>query len=164
MPVPTSRTARPLDPPQTLEAALDDDFRLGARDQGALVDEQRQPAEAPLAEDVRDRLVLRAAAHELSKRAHLVLVERAVEVGVELDPAPSQHVREQKLGIEPSGLRGLRQVVGGEAQDLAERHDSSARRCSSDLSASVKSSSPPGSTFSRFSVTLTRWSVTRLSG
>ena len=75
---------------------------------------------------------------------------------------------EQELRVEPGRLRarGL-EAVGPVAQDLADGHTaavSSARRRSSACSASVNSSSPPGSTFSRFRVTLTRWSVTRLSG
>ena len=50
---------RRLDVTQPGEAALDHDLRLGPRDQRPLVDREREPAEAPFAEDVGDRLVAR---------------------------------------------------------------------------------------------------------
>ena len=54
-PMPTSSTLGARAGEQR-EAALDDGLRLGSRDEHPAVDGQRQPAEAPLAEDVRERL------------------------------------------------------------------------------------------------------------
>ena len=56
VPVPTSSTCGSVELAEEREAALDDDLRLGPRDQRAPVDLQRQPPEAPLAEDVGERL------------------------------------------------------------------------------------------------------------
>ena len=155
---------RCFEPAQMEKRALDDDLRLGPRDQRAPVDGQRQPAEAPLAEDVRDRLAAGAARDELAVAVELAVVERPVEVRVELDALPAERVREQQLRVEPRRLGGLAEVLRRAPEDVSDRHASSARRRSSACSASVKSPSPPGSTFSRFTVTLTRWSVARLSG
>jgi len=47
---------RCLEPVQKRESALDDDLSLGPRDERPAVDGQRQAAEPPLAEDVRDGL------------------------------------------------------------------------------------------------------------
>ena len=159
---------RRLDVAQPGEAALDDDLRLGPRDQRAPVDRERQPPEAPLAEDVGDRLVARAARDEVAVAVELGVGERPVEVGVELDPLAAERVGEQELRVEARRLRGLAEVLGRAPEHVPERqrrgHASSARRRSSACSASVKSPSPPWSTFSRFTVTFTRWSVARLSG
>ena len=58
-----------------------------------------------------------------------------------------------------------REILGRPLEDLGERHASSARRCCSDVSASVYSSRSPCSTWSRRCVvSLMRWSVTRFSG
>ena len=155
---------RCLEPEQKGESALDDDLRLGSRDQRPPVNCERQPAEPPLAEDVGDGLAACAARDELAIAVELAVLERPVEVGVELDPLSSERVREQQLRIEPRRLRRLAEMLGRAPEHLADGHASSARRLSSAWSASVKASSPPGSTFSRFTVTFTRWSVARLSG
>ena len=83
----------------------------GPRDQRTPVDVEREPPEAPLAEDVGDRLVPRAARHRLAVRVELLRAERPVEVGVELDPIASERVREQELGVEAAGLGGLAEVL-----------------------------------------------------
>ena len=117
---------------------------------------ERQPAEAPLAEDVGDRLPARAARDELAIPVELAALERPVEVGVQVDPLPAERVGEQQLRVEPSRLRRLAEMLGRAPEHLPDGHASSARRLSSAWSASVKASSPPGSTFSRFTVTFTR--------
>ena len=81
VPVPTSSTSRLLDAVEQLEAALDDDLRLGPRDQRALVDGERQPAEAPLAEDVRERLPRAPPPHELAAGRELVLASARGRTG-----------------------------------------------------------------------------------
>jgi hypothetical protein len=48
------------------EAALDDHLGLGSRHERSAVGLQRQPPEAPLAEDIRERLSLPAPADELA--------------------------------------------------------------------------------------------------
>ena len=57
---------RSVEAAQVRERTLDHDLGLGPRDQRPPVDRQRQPPEAPLAEDVGDRLVPRAARDELA--------------------------------------------------------------------------------------------------
>ena len=147
---------RSLEPMQMGERALDDDLRLRSRDQRPRVGGQRQPAEPPLAEDVGDRLPPRAARHELAIPIELACLERPVEVGVQLDPLPPERVSEQQLRVESRRLRRLAEMLGRAPEHLPHGHASSARRLSSAWSASVKASSPPGSTFSRFTVTFTR--------
>jgi hypothetical protein len=160
--------ARRVEPAQPLEATLDDDLGLGPRNESAPVDLQQQPPEAPLAEDVGDGLAARATRDQLPERGQLAGVQRPIDIHVELDPLAAERVREQKLGVEARRVGALRgEVIVRAAEDLPDRHvaaTSSARRRSSAWSASVKLSSWPGSTFSRLTVTLTRWSVTRLSG
>ena len=56
LPVPTSRTRGSPSPRDPRQAALDHDLRLGPRHEDAPVDGEREPPEAPLAEDVRQRL------------------------------------------------------------------------------------------------------------
>jgi hypothetical protein len=57
-----------VEPFEELEAALDDDFRLGSGDQHARVDGQREAPEPPLSEHVRKRLPL---SPPLDKRSEL---------------------------------------------------------------------------------------------
>ena len=118
--------ARSLEAAQVRERPLDDDLRLRPRDQRAAVDRQREPPEAPLAEDVGDGLVPRAAGDELAIGGELGLAQRPVEVGVELDPRPAEHVREQQLGVEAPGLGGLAEVLCTRAG--APRPGSASRR------------------------------------
>ena len=61
------------------ERALDEDLRLGPRDERARVAAQGQAAEVPVAEDVGERLALAAARDEGAARGELVLGQRAVE-------------------------------------------------------------------------------------
>ena len=63
-PVPTSSTRGRSSACDEREGALDEDLRLGPRDQRPPVDGQRQPAEPPLAEHVLERLAPGAARHE----------------------------------------------------------------------------------------------------
>ena len=147
------------------EAPVDDDLRLGPRDERARVRRQRQPPEAPVAEHVGERLAAPAPGHQLTRGSALALVERTVVLRIELDPREPERPRDEMLGVEPRGLdAALGQVAGRAGEHLAERHRSSARRCSSAVSASVKSSSEPASTCSSGTFTFTRWSVTRLCG
>ena len=61
-PTPTSSTRGAVEVREQREAPLDDDLRLGPRHERARVGAQRQPPEAPLAEDVGERLAGAAAA------------------------------------------------------------------------------------------------------
>ena len=145
LPVPTSSTRGASDAADQLEAALDDDLRLGPRHERARVGAQRQAAEVPVAEHVRERLTRAPPLHELACSVPLRLGQRPVVLRVELDPREAERAREQPLRIEPRALDAtFRQVVGRAGEHLAERHRSSARRCSSAVSASVKSSSDAG--------------------
>src|SRR6476659_8583485 len=86
-------------------------------------------------------------------------------LGVELDPGQPERAREEMLGVEPRALDAAgREVVGRAREHLGQCHRSSARRRSSDVRASVKSSRAPFRTCSSGTFTFTRWSVTRLCG
>ena len=66
-------------PGEQREHTLDHDLGLGPRDQRARVDRQRQPTEAPLAEDVLQRLAPRAAVDEPRPTLELGRRQRPVE-------------------------------------------------------------------------------------
>src|SRR5207248_9883788 len=149
--------------PQTVEqnqAPVDDDLGLRARDERALVRLQRQPAEAPLAEHVRERLPSLSAVQQ-----RLDALELAVEVGVELRARDAKRMRDEQLGVDARSVDpGGREPSLGLGERLARGH-SRLRRRSSAAKASVNSSRPPWSTRSSWCcVSLMRWSVIRLSG
>jgi hypothetical protein len=81
------------------QAALDDDLGLGPRDQGTFVHRQKQPAKAPLAEDVGERLAMDAAPDELVQSLAFVGRDRAVR-RVELGARHPEHVGDQDLGVD----------------------------------------------------------------
>ena len=96
------------------QAALHDDLGLGPGDQSAPVDRERQPAEAPLAEHVLQRLAPGSSRDELARDDQLVVAQRSLELHVQLDPLQPEGLREQPLRVEPRCLRPRRrQVVGG---------------------------------------------------
>src|SRR5512132_20121 len=159
-----------LDRTQQLEAALDDDLRLRPRNKDALVDGQSEPPEAPLTEDVRQRLAHAPPRNELTEASELRLLERALG---DIEPCPRrpEHVREQPLRVDARRwAAGLLELGRGVSKCFGDCHcqtaaASSARRRSSAESAPVNSSRAPLSTESRrWSVSFTRWSVTRFSG
>ena len=96
VPVPTSsdRAARSIAVEQR-EAALDDDLGLGPRHERARIGLQRQPAEVPVAEHVRERLTRAAALHELARCCALGLGQRPVVLRVELDALQAERACEQ---------------------------------------------------------------------
>src|SRR5512132_339807 len=159
-----------LDRAQQLEAALDDDLRLRPRDQHARIDGEGEPPEAPLTEDVRQWLTRAPPRNERMEASQLLLLERTPS-DIEAGPRRSEHVREQPLRVHARRwAAGLLQVGRSLSKCLGDPHAqtaaaSSARRRSSAERASVKSSRSPSSTESRrWSVSVTRWSVTRFSG
>src|SRR5207237_912392 len=125
-------------------------------------------AEAPLAEDVRQRLALLAAGDVGLEGRDLHGRELPVQLGVEESTgAVVAGAGEQQLGLEPGRVDSrLHQPGGGRGERAAESHAvSSARRRSSAASASVNSSSSPSRILSsRCTVWCTRWSVRRFSG
>src|SRR6185437_16788422 len=135
------------------------------------VDRQVEPVEPPPAQDVRHRLAAAAALEQRPAGGQLRLVERPVEVRVELDARQPERVPDQELGIEPRRRAPvLGEVPGREPQHLAElpHPDAAAasfRRRSSAASASEKSPrSPPKTRFRSWTVSPMRWSVTRSCG
>ncbi len=76
--------ARLVDLRDPRETALDDDLGLRPRHEHAPVDAQREPAEAPLAEHVRERLARLAAGDELLDGLLLALRQLARRVEREL--------------------------------------------------------------------------------
>ena len=81
-----------------LEAALDEHLGLGPRDQDAGIDAQREPAESPLAQHVRERLARSPASDELAEEA-LPLGRHLVAVCVQLGTRDAERVREQPLRV-----------------------------------------------------------------
>ncbi len=72
--------------PEQLQAAVDDGLRLRARNEHAPVDLQSQAPEAPLTENVRERLAVRAALEQLVDRDQLVPAQLPIAVEVEVGP------------------------------------------------------------------------------
>ena len=100
---------------------------------------QRQAAKVPVTEHVRKRLSLAAPPHELARGRPFRLRQRPVVLRVQLDPRQTDGARQNPFCVETGVLDATRlEVVGGSGQDVCERHRSSARRCSSAVSASVK--------------------------
>jgi hypothetical protein len=159
---------RALAPLEEGEAAVDHDLGLGPRYECARVGLQNETAKPPLAEHVRERLATPPSADELAYPAPLGLGQRAIVLRIQVNPFQVERVSEQMLGVEPrSGNAPCREVAGGAPQNLRQGHTaavSSARRRSSAVSASVKSSSAPCITCSSDTLTFTRWSVTRFCG
>src|SRR5581483_2895054 len=126
------------------ETALDDDLRLGTRDERACVRLQRQSSEVPVTEDVGKRLARAATLHERARSHALGLREGPIVLRVQLDPLQPERACEQQLGIHARALDAARrEVLRRAAQNLCERQASRARRRSSAVSASVYSSRSP---------------------
>ena len=127
------------------KAAFHDDLGLGARDERTRIRVQHQPAEAPLPEDVRQRLALSAPFEQCVELVGDVLVASLVHAGAR----GSEDVGEKQLGVDPWRVdTRLLEPLLGETESFTDRHCSSARRRSSAPSASVNSSSSPCRTLS----------------
>src|SRR4051812_21797957 len=85
-----------LGPLEHRERALDDDLGLGARDERARIRLQRQPPEAPFAEDVRKRLARLAPGEQLVEAP----VDLVVQPSVDAAPRRAEDVREDELGVD----------------------------------------------------------------
>ncbi len=156
---------RRIDALEEREAPFDDRLRLWSRHECARVGQQRQPPEVPVAEHIGERLTSPPPLDELAGCGTLDLTQGSIVLGVQLHASEAEGACEQTLGIEARMLDApRREILGRAAEDFGEGHPSSARRCSSAVSASVKSSSEPASTCSSATLTFTRWSVTRLCG
>ena len=135
------------------EAPLDHDLGLGTRDEHAPVDREREPAEAPLAEHVRQRLAGLAARDQPLELLLLGARELAFVLERELRARTADHVRHENLRVDLRRLApGLRQALAGFAERPRGLHAeaaASAWRCSSARSASVSSPMSPSSTWSR---------------
>ena len=82
-------------------------------------------AEAPGADQVRDRLAPATPAQVLAERVDLGRRQRAVVVQVQLEPAEAEHVAEQDLGVEARVI----EVAGHEVRAREpEEVDDGARR------------------------------------
>ena len=122
------------------ERPLDDDLRLRTRHQRARVGLQRQSPEAPLAEDVGERLALPPALEKwFEPRRQLPVAQR-----VDLSARDAEHIRDEELRVDARRVHSrFRELLLREAQRLRDGHSPSARRRSSAVSASVNSSSSP---------------------
>ena len=139
---------------------LDERLGLRPRHERASVGPEHEAPEAPLAQDVGERLAAAAPLDERSRRCSLGLVQRLVEARVELEAGQAERVGKDQLGVEPRSADSLsREVLGRRREHLAEGHfspPSSARRCASAASASVKTKRSPVSTSCRRPFTPTR--------
>src|SRR5204863_101634 len=122
-----------------LERPVDEDLRLGSRNERAGIRRKDEPAETPLAEHVGERLAPLAAADERLER-------RGIDLLVLVDPRTrhAEHVCEQPLGVYARSL----DAGGGEAtlrlyERVANGHSPSARRRSSAINPSVNASRSP---------------------
>ena len=150
-----------LDVPEKIEAALDDALGLRPRDQDAGIDDERQPAEAPLAEDVRERLARGSPRNERAVAVELVGRRAAAPALCSSLRRPPKDVGEQPLGVHlRRGTLGPLERGRALGESLSNGHTaaaSSALRRSSSPSAPVNSSSsPPSTASSRCAVSLTR--------
>src|SRR5262249_28488947 len=117
--------------------------------------------EAPLAQDVGQRL-----AGLSPRQQQLQAVDLVVEVRREAGARGAEEMRNEPLRVDARRVdAGRTQPSLGFGKRFSRRQSPSARRRSSVVSASVKSSSSPWRIRSSWcTVNLTRWSVTRLSG
>ena len=90
-----------LDTLEQREGALDEHLGLGSRHERAAVTAEGQPAEAPLAEDVGERLAAPSPLDERAAAVELRLGQRPVVLEVEVEPCEPERVREDELGVEP---------------------------------------------------------------
>jgi hypothetical protein len=108
---------------QDREAALDDGLGLGPWHERARVGLQRQPAEAPLAEDVGERLPQAPARQQLVQAIALVRVEHAVALDGHARPRQPERVRQQQLRVHlRRRYAGLVERPRRLAQGLGDRH------------------------------------------
>src|SRR5262249_46621028 len=94
-----------LEAVQVLERPLDDYLRLGSRHQGAFVGLERQPPEAPMAEDVGERLAPPSPPPGLLEG--LAWFPRQLPLQLHVQERPGAVVagaREQELGFEACGV------------------------------------------------------------
>src|SRR5712691_1873060 len=121
------------------ERALDDRLRFRARHECAPVRLQRQAAEAPLPEHVRERLAPLSAPDERLER-------RCIDVFVFVDACAryAEDVRNEPLRVDAWRVDACCGETPLDVRErLADRHSPSARWRSSPASASVNSSSSP---------------------
>src|SRR6185312_15956721 len=110
-------------------------------DQHARIDRQRQAPEAPLAEDVRGRLARPPTLEQAPKDLRLLHGQSPVRVEVELEPREAEGLLGKQLGVDARRVDPrLREHPLALGERLAKGHVSSARRRSSAVRASVKSS------------------------
>ena len=90
--------------------------------ENAGIDAQRQPAESPLPEHVRERLPRRAPRDELAEDA-LAIGRRLVAVRVQLGPRNAERVREQPLRVDARRRHpGAAELLGPGDQEVADGH------------------------------------------
>ena len=171
-PVPTSNTV-----PAPLERDLDQQLGLGARDQDPGVHRQIDPPEPAAADDVGHRLPpTRRRTNSPKRRAAAGSIPR-LGIRHERRPVRARRLGEQHLGVEPRridarGARASAAALSASRTDPAAGPQlgsppraacaSSRARFSSAARASVNSWRSPARTSSRlWTVSFTRWSVTR---
>ena len=168
VPVPTSSDARRVDAVEQLEAALDDDLRLGTRHERARVGLAASGGGSPSRRARRRAARARRAAARARAPRALRLGQRPVVLRVELDPREAERPREQELGVEPRRCR--RRAPRGSSvapgEDLAERHrfERAALLVGRQRVGELVERRPASTWSRRCVVSLMRWSVTRFSG
>src|SRR4029077_21179818 len=118
-------------------------------------------------------LAFPSSGHEVSIGRQLGCGQGAVELQVEVEAAQAERVGQQHLGVESGGVGSvLLEVIGGELQDLNNRHQwttsgpapvSWAARSTATSTQTISSRSPCMTRSSLCRVRLMRWSVTRFS-
>ena len=122
-PVPTSTHAGRLDAPWSAarnSTTTNSESGRGIRTAGETVRGER--VELLAADEVGHRHPLGAAADQVAEGAARRLADLVLEVGVELDPLPAEHLGQHDLGVEPRALGPAPlEVIGRPGQEPADR-------------------------------------------
>src|SRR5436190_6182279 len=141
---------RLVTPAEERKRALDDDLRLRPRNERAPVNPEREPAEPPLPEHVREGLAALAAGDEPREVALLLARERRVDEA-NRRPAHADDVRDEELRVHQRRVdtcRGKPPCCALDGRPGPQAASSRRRLRSSSVRASVNSRSPPSRTWS----------------
>ena len=99
---------------------LDDDFRLGSRNERPGVEITVEPHKFSRSDDVLNRLVCKSSLQMGFELGELVRGEDLVEVGVEFDPAALEDMAQEEFRRKPRALEFFRGKVLGAPPDEGE--------------------------------------------
>jgi hypothetical protein len=110
--------------PRDRDGALDEDLGVRVRDQDGRTDLEVQAHELFVPDKVGDGLPLATPGDQRAIRCQLALIERPVELQVEVEAPDVEGVRQQELSVEARRTGTvLLEVFGGKLQDLGDGHE-----------------------------------------